>query len=173
MTELNPKNLLVMCFDSLGAAYQAVQLAGEDIDVLEVFPVGSRGHLIFSSEKPLNNLFVAIFEALKSHVLHASHIEKCPAKVLRAYLSVENAQVDKHLVLIEATYVGDLVSAAADGVNSGLKVVDLRMLRGASSSSYMFLTGDEFALQKLSEKSKLKATLIKNVNQHILNLFNI
>lgn len=173
MADLNPKNLLVLCFDSLGSAYQAIQIAGTEVDVLEVFPLGSQGHLILSSEKSLDVLLGEITTELQKHIVNCNHIIQCPAKVLKAYLSVENAELAAHLALAESAYIGDLMSSAASAVESGLQVMDLRMLRGASSSSYMFLTGDEAALQKFTETSKLKTTLIRNANKHIRDLFNI
>lgn len=173
MSDLSPKNILVFCFDSLGAAYQAIQLADADIDVLEVFPLGSQGHVIFGSEKPLAAVHEKIMSVQKNQIVHAVRIDNCPAKVLRAYLSVENAELETHVLIVEASYVGELMSPAVEAVEIGLKVMDLRMLRGASSSAYMFLTGDESLLLELAERSNFKTTLIKHANKHIRDLFNI
>jgi hypothetical protein len=173
MSEVSPKNLLVTCFDSLGAAYKAVQLAESGVDVLEVFPLGSMGHVMFCSDSSLDMLFKKIQTELKDNIIRIHLLPDSPAKVLRAYLSVENEDIESHLLIVESPYVGDLMSIAGEAVGMDLKVMDLRMLRGASTASYMFLTGNEDSLQKFLRSTNLKTTLIKNANMHIRALFSL
>lgn len=171
MVVMNAKNILVFCFDSLGGAYEAIQLASSDIDILEVFPLGAQGHVVFISEKPLDDLFKNIQSALKTKLIKANLIVNCPAKVLGAYLSVENAKINDNVAIVETTYIGDLMGAACEAMELGLDLMDLRMLRGASSSCFMFLTGEMTGLQMFSSSSRLKTTIVQNANEHIRALF--
>lgn len=176
MSELGPQDILIANFNSLGVAYKAAQTLPEGARLMEIFPLGSHGHAIFCSNKSLRSFAESLRSSFSKDIALLTHIPACAAKVLRAYLSVENAELGPSLLIAESPFLGPLMSLAQQAIQQGLEIVDLRMLRGASSSSYLFLTGasgDLTAFAGTVSPTDVTITVLDELNSELRHLFSL
>ncbi len=175
MGELAPKDILVFSFKSLGTAYQAAQCLNSADEIMEIFPLGKEGHAIFFSDRNLAVLFEQIQNEFAGHIVSSHFLPRCSAQVLRAYLSVENAEIEQGLLILEDRSLGCLMQAASQALLAQLKIMDLRLLRGTSSSAYLFLTGDKSALAafQTSLPSELQRTFIAEPSEKTRDFFSL
>lgn len=173
MSLQNPRDLIVAWFASLGEAYLAAQsIANDKVQLVEIFPIGSKGHMVLTSTESLQTLNDQ-FSGLGP--LHKSYIPRCRPEVINAYLSVEAATLNPSLLIAEAEFIGALFEFAQRALDSNLQILDLRMLRGSSCASYLFLTAPEEIMRAFPEPpmgSGVKVTKIYELNTQVKDLFS-
>lgn len=176
MDGVKPKDFIFALFKSLGAAYQALQCADSKMQVMEIFPLGTKGHVVFYAEESLTSFYEELGRRFRDDLEELIHIPHCPGEVLQAYLSLENAAPQEGLLIAESPYVGPLMIMASQGLSRGLRIMDLRMLRGASSASYLFLTGVGPALSAFAKDNidpVIRVSVVEKMNPQMRDLFEI
>ncbi len=168
---LTNRSILIVRFKSLGAAYQAAQLASSEISLLEIFPIGTCGHVIFSSQASMSNFAKELSSGLSTEIISSHFLPECSQKLLQAYQSTSLGVLHNTLWVAESEYIGPLFELAEKALKKNFELLDLRMLRGADSSSYLFLSHSE--KPQLDVVKDVKITMIENPNENIRQLFSI
>lgn len=168
---LTNRSILIVRFNSLGAAYQAAQLASSEISLLEIFPIGTCGHAIFSAHINMNDFAQELSSSLSTEILSTHFLPECSPKLLQAYQSTSLGVLHNTLWIAESEYIGPLFELADKALKQNFELLDLRMLRGADSSSYVFLSHTE--KPQLDVVKDVKITMIENPNENIRQLFSI
>ena len=148
-------------FSNLGEALKELNSFAK---ILELIPMGER----------TTALIVAPREALNQvEAGHKAIIEKPHPRLLPSYYSLENSNLESHVLVCESKFVGDLFLACNEMLENGLKVVDLRVPRGESSFGYLMMTS-EVEIPNLKYKSNLmKINQVKNLGNGIKDYYNI
>lgn len=169
-------HLLIAWFSSVGAAYAAAnKFCDERISLMEIFPIGSRGHVIFRGPENLQHLLNDIEKHFDRSLVKAKVITNCEPQILGAYLSTELAPVRESLLIVETEFIGDLFMTAQYAVRRQMGIVDLRLQRGTAATSFIFLTGKAEELKPFAANLKsegAKTQLIEEPKAHIKNLFS-
>ncbi len=133
-------SLAVLQTPSLGHAYEIFQMAAlANLQVLEVSPLGTMGHVIVEgSEKALFDFLLHIKSELftsdennsedspslaPSLTVKLCHVD---SEIIETYLSIKQGSLQDHLLIVEGAFLGDLFEAAMALKQEGFIVLDLR-----------------------------------------------
>jgi hypothetical protein len=167
------KKHLLVWFSSLGAAYEAADLASRaGAQILELFPFVSKGHLFLQISPEFG-----IGQFLASLRLSPDNMEVFSAlseQVLNAYLSLSNPPLGEDLLIAEFTFLGDSLRIASQAEKFGLQLLDIRFMRDTTGHSYFMATGSSekctaFIHQLLPSSGKIRQ--IKNPSEGLREFF--
>lgn len=163
------KHLAFFKFVGVGQAYvYANEFSQRGHTVYEISPLGGESQIIIESPE---------FDKLKSDAAEVAKlalekpqqeviINSVQERVLKAYHSLELAEPQDSLTIIESDFIGDLFFVA-NGLPANILICDLRCVRAAGLSSYLITSGDvshfvqEWARQglKVSHVAKLTSSI--------------
>ncbi|GIL17120.1 MAG: hypothetical protein BroJett040_08710 [Oligoflexia bacterium] len=164
-------------FKSLGAAYRALNMIGfeEQIAVIEFAPLGSQAHIIMTGPQDL------VQQTMNK--LHYSDVERtditinAPDVLLKAYLGQEVPTLQSTVLLVEASFVGDLFKTGTRLIELGFHLVDIRVQRVVGSPGYLVATGNPSgeALRAATALSKenLSVTALDQLSRGFKDYFQI
>jgi len=134
-------SLAVVVFNSQGAAYQGLHLAGlQDLECLELIPLGAQAQLLIRGESERLTPFLQ--QLSFSDVESVTLVEKWNQKIERAFYSLDHATPKSSMIFIENASLGSLFQAASHGIQNGYEIVDLKIPRGSVKWGLLILTGD-------------------------------
>lgn len=133
--------LLVLTYDLLGTAYQAIQ-AVQDADVAELIPAAGETTLLLTGA---SRALVLMEESLP-RPLSSRFLENVPASVIEAWLGLRNPPLQSQFAIFESEAIADVFEAAIRLDKAGVVPFDLRILRGAKTKAYVMATGETDAL---------------------------
>ena len=150
-------HLAIIQTPSLGYAYEIFQMAAQkSLQVLEISPLGTKGHLIVEgSEKDLFDFLLNIKSEIFTADENASEEDEAPAKdftvklchvdteIIETYLSIKQGSIEDHLLIIEGAFLGDLFEAAMSLKQAGFVVLDLRAPKTAPAHCFGFFSISE------------------------------
>lgn len=140
--------LLVLTYDLLGRAYEAVQALPEGVSVAELIPAAGETTLALTGTAAS---LVLLSETLP-RPSSSRFIDQVPAEVIESWLGLSNPPLESQLAIFETDSVADAFEAAVRLHKAGLQPFDLRLLRGAQVKAYVLATGrtDALGLQDLN-----------------------
>jgi hypothetical protein len=164
------KKHLLLWFNDLGSAYVAANEAAKlGAKILEVYPFGSKGHLLFEAQEAFaRDSFVG---SLESKPLKHQEFKKLEETVLPAYLSLINPPLHDHILIVESDFLGDIFTDCLKAVELGLAILDLRFVRDSSGHSYAILTGRIDMCETLAKQTKCKAKLVDRPHPGLKEFF--
>lgn len=133
-------SLAILRTPSLGHAYEVFQMAAiAGLEVLEISPLGTKGHLIIEgSEKSLFDFLLQVKADLFTSDENSSENETSSSspltvklchvdsEIIETYLSIKQGAIQDHLLIVEGSFLGDLFEAAMALKQEGFVVLDLR-----------------------------------------------
>lgn len=167
------KNYLLLWFDSLGAAYAGAQRSAElpGSRILELFAFGKKAQLFLELGAPLETNFL---DKLDKKPIQWKLLTQLSPQVLEAYLSLANPPLQNNLLVVESDFLGDLMEVCQSGLQLGLSILDLRLVRDHGGRSYAFFTGTEANLRKLQAQiSGQQSELILNLSEGLKEFFPV
>ncbi len=174
---LKPAHWLVVLTHHYAEAFQlADHCAKKGLKNLEITALGSQGLLI--SEAP-QALSAKELDELKSTfsqaIVQLNFLENLPAEAMKAYLSLDGANVEKSLLFLEFNFAGEALQAAAEALKAGLKIVDLKLVRAKSTVTHLILThGDSQKAENFQKKySSAFGRMILDPSPEVRKFFEI
>lgn len=165
------ESLAVFLFNSVGASLRALNLE-ESVRVVECSALGDWGLLIVAGD--WNILSEYHTKILPEGLLKSTLIRDVDPYLLKAFYSLENANIDACLVSLESDYIGDLFEEIDRLLKTrSFKIVDFRMARGLRGQSYALLTGEAMSLRNLTSTPTVKVTIIEEPNLVLRQFFNL
>jgi len=165
----------VVLLKSVGAGYLALNTAGQlkDLEVLEFSPLGQASQILVLGTEAKVKAFIV--EMRTGDIDRSICLPEFDEKILRAYLSLDNAEVKSFVLVVEGHFVGDLFAVATNLRQAGLQIVDFRVFRSSGSPGFLVLTGEEAQLKKadlwiqeqqhLPVGQQLKTTLLSSLSE--------
>jgi hypothetical protein len=159
---MNNLSLGVFQFSSFGEALKEVH---NKIGLLEVIPMGKNTTVIFESEK--ENL--EKISAQTKVIINNPH-----PNLLKTYLSLENSNVLRSLLVAESSHCGELFEIVNKGLELNLKVVDFRIPRTEAALGYVILTSENsIAETKFSQFKQARIITIDQVGDELKSHYNL
>jgi hypothetical protein len=165
------KKHLLLWFKNLGGAYVAADLASrQGARILELFPFGTKSHLLLEVDSQFNSK--KLLASLKNKPQKKIELT-LPETVMQAYLSLINPPLDEELLIVESQFLGDIFSACQKADGAGLAILDLRFTRDSSGYSYSMLTGKSADCKGFSKKPPrgCKVSRISNPSAGLAEFF--
>ena len=130
-------------FKTVGGGYAALNLAGKakGLEILELSPLGGQCHLIVRGETASVHAFIV--ELRTGDISRSVVLSDYNEILLRSYLSLESAKLQKFILVLECNFVGDMFQKAQELLGLGLSIFDMRVFRGSGSPNYLLMTGDD------------------------------
>jgi hypothetical protein len=175
---MSEKNFSIgtLLLKSIGAGYGALNIVGRNsnIEVLEFCPLGDKAQLVIrGSHQELSN-YISILRT--SEIDRSLVIDDLDEKVIRGYLSLDNANVENFVLIFESSFVGDLFVFAKKFFDRGLSIVDFRIQRTTGSPGYLIMTGkDSDAIKQDAQEIKragCQLTFVGNLSEGLKDFFN-
>lgn len=168
-------DICIFCYRSLALSYEAFnEMVLRGATVLEMSPIGTQGQIIAKMPKDAFEQFALKY---KSNLVDAKYFEFLDSRILDAYLSLKISPIKSGLLIIESTKLSENVFLATKAVEQNLAIVDLRLFRGESPRSLLYVTAEQASdLQRLSELA-LKChvshvVLIEGPSKELIELFS-
>ncbi len=135
----------VILFKSIGAGYTALNMAGRNpgLEILEFSPLGDSAQLLIQGDLKLVSSFIV--ELRTGDIERSVCLPNFDEKVLRSYLSLENAKLQDFVLVVESHFSGDLFIAASELKALGMETVDFRLFRSQGSPCFLSMTGKNLA----------------------------
>ena len=148
-------NAGVLVFNSLGAAFQALHLAGlrDDVEVIELIPLGTKAQLLLkggadSLKSLMQQVSIADIETV-------TLLPNWNQRVERAFYSLEHATPQGSLLFVESGSLGSLFEIAHRALQQELQIVDLKIPRGSNASGILILTASRITDQFIESLKNL------------------
>ena len=179
------KDLVAVEVKSLGRAHLiANQVACESVrdkslELLELYGLGGKASLLIKGAQ--EDLLRLVKDIPSRDLVRSQIIENVNEEVLKALLSLDSASLHSSAVVLEASFIGDLLFVAQKAVSLGFKIVDLRAPRVAQAPGYLILTESPSLSQANELWSKLEAlcppearwTLLEKLHPKYVDFFSI
>lgn len=164
------KKHLLLWFNSLASAYVAANEAAKlDAKILEIFPFGSKGHLLV--EIPGSFSIDTFVNSLNNKPEKHQEFENLAMAVLPAYLSLNNPPLQDNMVILESDFLGDVFTECLRASGLGMSILDLRFVRDSSGHSYAMLTGNIDMCETVIKQAKCKAQKISQPHPGLREFF--
>lgn len=139
-------SLLVLDLSSYGSALAIInQFAdGKNVVVFEVSPIGTAALLILEIKDRIASHLVKneIGSFYKSSILSSRLLETFDTSLLKVYLSQNQDEVAKHLLIQEFSFVSEAFAAAQDLLTQQVRVIDFRVIRTFPMNVILTSTSD-------------------------------
>ena len=163
----------------LGAAYQIINsfVDDETIHAFEISPLGSQGLLILNSKDKIALQFVynQCLTIYRADIIESIYIEDLSEPVMTAYLSQNQPQIEKNLLIIESSFVSCAFDLAKKLWSENIQIIDFRIIR--TGPPHVIITASSHSADLLNQfvemNHVLKSTLIADVKKPLRSYFEI
>lgn len=167
------KHLAFFKFTGVGQAYvYANEFAQRGHSVYEISPLAGESQIIIESSD-FDKLKADAAELTKLAIEKPQQeviINSVQERLLKAYHSLELAEPQEALTVIESDFIGNLFFAA-NVLPTAVLVCDLRCLRAPGLSSYLIVSGDVSAYVQDWIRHGLKVSHISTLSQALQAFF--
>jgi len=143
---------------------------------LEITALGKQGLLIVDLKNKLSDAEKkSLLGSFAPQMEKQLFIDDLSESVIKSYLSLNNAKVEKYLLFFEFGFLGEALECAQDALSKGLNIVELRLIRSRDSVTHLILTGDseEKAKELCQKYSTLNVKLLSHPSEEIKKYFEI
>lgn len=167
-------SLAVLVFKGQGPAYRALNSVEDHVglETLEIIPLGDESQLLVKG--PADSLQKWVSSV--SQVVSKTIVESWDVKIERAFYSLELKAPERGLMLVEGVSLGALFKAAAQALQEGLQIVDLKIPRGSVKWGVLTLTSPSLSqamADKIAQASGLTTTWIPETSKGLRRYFDI
>jgi|GEM_PF-4996332 len=164
---------------SLAAAYQLANSVNHfpGTKLLELIPAHSGAYCL--AEGPISQLEALLRDQRTSDIINADLIPSLDKTVLKAFYSLETANLGQSLYVVESSRLGALFTVAQAAVEIGMGILEFRAPRAGQISGVLTLTQVkneseariEVWLRKIRAMSALRAEKIEPIQASLAELF--